>query len=159
MNKNKILIVSGKIKTGKTTRLMKWVSSQKNVDGILQPVVEEKRFLYHISSKTLIQLETNSTANVISIGKFNFSLLAFEKAKKIIEESLTKNLDYLVIDEIGPLELNGKGLEPIITKVISEKDLFSGKLILVVREEIFEKFLNHYKLYKDDIEIFEIKEI
>lgn len=156
MNMNKILIVTGKIKTGKTTRLMKWISSQKNIDGILQPVVDEKRFLYHISSKTLIQLETNSNENAISIGKYNFSLLAFEKAKKIIEESLTKHLDYVVIDEIGPLELNGKGLEPVITKIIAQKNFLSGKLILVVREEIFENFLIHYKLLKNDYEIFDI---
>ncbi len=151
---NKILIVTGKIKTGKTTRLMKWVASQKNIDGILQPVVEDKRFIYHISSKTLIQLETNSNKNAISIGKYNFSLSAFEKAKKIIEESFIKKLDCLVIDEIGHLELNRKGLEPIITKVISKQNLFAGKIILVVREEIFEKFLNHYNLSKEDYEIF-----
>lgn len=157
MNMNKIFIVTGKIKTGKTTRLMKWVTSKKNIDGILQPVVDDKRFLYHISKRTLIQFETDSKENIISIGKYNFSLSAFDKAKNIIEEALNNNLDFFVIDEIGPLELNGKGLEPEITKVISQRNLFNGKIILVVREEILDKFLNHFNLTKNDYEIFPLE--
>jgi hypothetical protein len=50
-----IYILTGEIKSGKTTQLMLWASPQKNIDGILQPVIEGKRFIYHLGSKTLKQ--------------------------------------------------------------------------------------------------------
>lgn len=154
---NKILIVTGKIRTGKTTRLMKWVNQQKNIDGILQPVVVGKRFLYHISSKTLVQLETDKKENNISIGNYNFSSQAFNWAKEKLKYAVSKNLDYLIIDEIGPLELNGKGIEPTFTDIISHRNDFSAKIVCVVREEIFGKFLSHYNISNEDYKLLSIE--
>lgn len=154
---NKILIVTGKINTGKTNRLMKWVNQQKNIDGILQPVVVGKRFLYHISSKTLVQLETDKKENNISIGNYNFSSQAFNWAKEKLKDAVSKNLDYLIIDEIGSLELNGKGIEPTFTEIISHRNDFLGKIVCVVREEIFDKFLLHYNISHNDYKLLTIE--
>jgi len=142
----KIFIYSGEIKTGKTTRLMLWASSQKNVDGIFQPVVENKRFIYHIGTKTLRQLEVAESSDTIKIGKYNFSSHVFTWAQNIISECFHKKLDWLIIDEIGPLELNGKGLEPVVSQIISDRDSFSGSILCVVRNTILEKFIEHYRL-------------
>jgi nucleoside-triphosphatase THEP1 len=155
--KNKIFIVTGEIKTGKTTRLMKWTSTQKNIDGILQPIIEEKRFIYHISTRTLKPLETNSKENIISIGKYNFSNETFEWCKKIINETISKNLDWIIVDEIGPLELNGKGLEPSFSNLLSQRNNIDSKILVVVRKEILEKFLLHYNLSEVDYTIFNLE--
>ncbi|MEW6196187.1 MAG: nucleoside-triphosphatase [Bacteroidota bacterium] len=153
-----IYILPGKIHTGKTTRLMQWAVTQKNIDGIFQPVINDKRFIYHLASRTLKLLETDQKENIISIGKFNFSNAAFEWAKNTLLNCFKQDLDWLVIDEIGPLELDDKGLEPVITKIISEREKFKGKTICVVRDTILEKFLSKYDL-KNHYEIFTVAQI
>lgn len=149
----KLQILTGKIRSGKTTRLMLWAASQKNTDGILQPFVEGKRFIYRPGSKTLKQLEVEHFIDTVKIGKYNFSVEAFTWAQSVLNECSHKKLDWLIIDEIGPLELEGKGLEPIVTKIISQRDSYSGNILCVVRDTILEKFIDHYDL-KDSYEIF-----
>lgn len=141
-----ILILTGAIKSGKTTRLMQWAASQKNIDGIFQPVIEYKRFIYHVSSRTLKQLENDQTENITTIGKYNFSNETFKWAKNILVESFKKDLEYLIIDEVGPLELEGKGLEKAISYVFKNTDSFKGKIVFVVRENLLDKFVEHYHI-------------
>lgn len=152
----KILIYSGKIKSGKTTNIFRWSVSQKNVAGILQPVIDGKRFFYSISDRTIIQLEISdeqaiglSNEDLIKIGKYNFLKSGFEKAQEILLRDFERNYEWLVIDEIGPLELNNSGLEPVISKIINGKEYFSGNILLVVRANIFNNVLKHYNLEKD----------
>lgn len=155
-----IVLLTGPIKSGKTTRLMRWALSQKNLDGILQPVIEEKRFLYNIGSRTLKQLEIEGSRQIndfIEIGKYKFSTQTFEWAKKIILDSFEKELDYLIVDEIGKLELEGKGFEPAIREIISKRERFSGKIIFVVRDSLLEKFIECYDL-RGNYEMLNLKE-
>lgn len=145
----KIQILKGPVHTGKTTRLMHWASSQKSIDGIFQPVIDEKRFIYHIASRTLkmLELPLNSIdEKVITIGNYRFSKDVFIWAQNVLLISLDKNLEWLIIDEIGTLELAGNGLEPVITKIFADSEKFSGKILCVVRESILEKFIERYKL-------------
>ncbi|MCX6175621.1 MAG: hypothetical protein NTZ27_12785 [Ignavibacteriales bacterium] len=142
----KLFILTGPVHTGKTSRLMHWATQKKNIDGIFQPVIDDKRFIYHIASRTLRQLETDETRDVTMIGKFKFSNQTFDWAKNILGDCINKELEWLVIDEIGPLELEGKGLEPTISKLFSEIEKFNGNILCVVRDSILEKFVEHYRL-------------
>ncbi len=154
----KIFIVTGQVHSGKTTRLMHWSASQKKIDGIFQPVIDDKRFIYHIASRTLKSLEVNASAkdeHTIRIGNYRFSKDTFEWTGKILLDSISKDLEWLVIDEIGPLELDGNGLEPAVSSILDERENVSAKIVCVVREEIFQKFIDYYKL-RDSYEIFEI---
>lgn len=158
----KIYIYTGKIKSGKTTNLFRWLASQRNVAGILQPVIEQKRFLYSIVDKTIIQFEVSdrdakelNADDIIKIGKYNFLKTGFEKAQNILKRDFNEPYDWLVIDEIGPLELNGTGLEPTVSEIISAKEEFHGHIIVVVRDEILSSFLTYYKI-NNDYEFFEI---
>ncbi len=150
-----IYILSGPIQTGKTTKLFQWATTQKNIDGILQPVIDNKRFIYHISSRTLKQLETERKDNVISIGKYNFSNDTFKWAIENLSKSFEQNLDWLIIDEVGPIELAGNGLEPVITNIIKKKESFPGKILFVVRENLLPDFLLHYKI-EDKYEVMKL---
>jgi nucleoside-triphosphatase THEP1 len=144
-----IVIVSGPIKSGKTTRLMKWASSKNNIDGILQPVIEEKRFLYNIGCRTLKQLEietSQQTNDFVEIGKYKFSNLTFDWAKKILLGCFEKQLDYLIVDEIGKLEIEGKGFEPAISEIILRREQFTGQIIFVIRDYLLGKFIEKYNL-------------
>ncbi len=145
----KIHVLTGPVHTGKTTRLMHWASSQKNIDGIFQPIIDEKRFIYNIASRTLKMLESPSNSTdekVIKIGNYRFSKDVFLWAQNALLNSLDKNLEWLIIDEIGPLELDGNGLEPIITRIFKGSEKFSGKILCVVRDSMIDKFIEHYKL-------------
>jgi len=152
MNK-KILIYSDKIKSGKTTNLFRWIARQNLIAGILQPVVEEKGFFYSIVDKILIQFEVYeeqskkfSESQLVKIGSYFFLKSGFEKAKEILKRDFEKNYDLLVIDEIGPLELNGDGLEPVISEIVNWLDTFEGKLVLVVRDKLINDVIKKYKL-------------
>jgi nucleoside-triphosphatase THEP1 len=153
-----IFILTGPVHTGKTTRLMHWAASQNKIDGIFQPVIDDKRFIYQIASRTLKSLEVTTTdkdENIIKIGNYSFSKETFSWAQKFLLDCMSKNLDWLIIDEIGPLELEGKGLEPAVSIIINGRENVSAKIICVVREEILQKFIDHYKLQTSH-DIFEI---
>jgi nucleoside-triphosphatase len=149
----KIFIMTGPVHTGKTTRLMQWSMTQKNIDGILQPVIDEKRFIYHLSSRTIKNLETDQTENITEIGRYKFSNDTFLWAQKMILQALQKQPGWLVIDEIGPLELNGKGLEPVASEILSKNGNDRINILCVVRDSIIDKFIDNYNL-KDRYEIF-----
>jgi len=146
----KISIITGPIRTGKTTRLMHWASTQKSIEGLFQPVIDEKRFIYHTSSRTLKMLEVPKNSdgdNFIEIGNYRFSREVFNWGQSVLLNAIKKDLDWLVIDEIGPLELEGSGLEPAISEILKDRDSFKGEILCVVRDSIMERFLEHYKLH------------
>lgn len=151
----KIFILTGEIHSGKTTRLMKWSANRKNVDGIFQPVIDDKRFIYHLAAKTLKPLETDSPENIVQIGKYKFSNQTFDWAKTVLAEAVQKEIDWLIIDEIGPLELSGKALDSVISKIFFSIDSITPKIICVVRSGLVEDMINHYGL-KDRYELFDI---
>jgi nucleoside-triphosphatase THEP1 len=78
------------------------------------------------------------------VGRFLFSKKAFDKAVKIIRDDVHKE-GWLVIDEIGPLELGGGGFCDILKEVLS---LRPEKLLLVVRDknEMVEKVKEYFGL-------------
>ncbi len=147
-----IIIFTGPIGSGKTTYLQKFISD-KNCDGFLSPIINGKRYLQRIKNEEKKLLETDSEEG-IKIGKYTFDKEAFIWAKEILSNLLKINPDYLVIDEIGPLELNGKGFEPMIAEIFKE---FSERnnldLIIVVRESLLEKVIEHYKMNRELITI------
>lgn len=152
---SKILILSGPTKSGKTTKLMQWATSQKNIDGIFQPVIDGRRFIYHISSRTLKELEVDNGDDLISIGQYKFNNQTFYWAQKKLLDACNKKIDKLIIDELGPLELMGKGLEPAISKILSQLSNFNFQIILVIREKMLGELLNHYNIEKS-FEKFEV---
>ena len=145
----KIYILSGKTGIGKTTFLLNWIKD-KNADGILAPVVNSKRHLQHISSNQIKKLEVDDKAEnkkTISVGKYLFDENIFEWAREKLFESFKSNPEWLVIDEIGPLELDGNGLEPAVSEILNSIDNQSKiKIIFVVRENLIENFFEHYDL-------------
>lgn len=154
---NKIKIVTGKIQTGKTTRLFVFANSHKSVDGILSPVVNNKRMLYHLSSKTIKEFETSDhSKNIISVGKYDFLAESFNWANNKINKSFLEKPEWLIIDEIGKLELKGLGLHPSVNTILSQKNNEYVKIILVIRDYLLSDALDFYQIQKDQYEIITI---
>jgi len=89
-------------------------------------------------------------SNVIAIGKYIFNTRAFDHAKEVLRTALNQRKDWLIIDEIGPLELKGGGFDNILREILSEKDdkhqpqKGNIQLILVIRESLVDAIVKAY---------------
>jgi len=152
-----IQIVTGKIQSGKTTRLFKYANSLKSVDGILAPIVNDKRRLYHISSKTVKDFEVDQlNKNTISVGKYFFLKNSFIWANEKLLESFSNSPDYLIIDEIGKIELKGEGLHIAAKKIIEERKKSKTTILLVIRDYLLKEALDYYNIAEEDYSILEL---
>ncbi len=151
---NKILIVTGPVKSFKTTKLAEWASGKNDVLGILQPVINNKRYIKNLSDNKIKMLEMDSGVteeNIIEVGNYRFDAQVLKWAQNELTKAAKLNPAWLIIDEYGKLELDGRGLEPAISGIIGRSGkMNSTQLIIVVRDYLLQKFLNKFKLTKDD---------
>lgn len=144
---NHIYILSEPIQTGKTTLLLNWISNQSSVAGILTPDVDGKRKLFDIQHHTYHNLQLNETDEGIRIGRFVFDKSVFEIARNIIRNAINEQPDWIIIDEIGRLEMDRKeGLEPDLSYLIDTFKTLNThtKLLLVIRDYLLEDAKKYY---------------
>jgi nucleoside-triphosphatase THEP1 len=147
MSDRMIYILSGPIQTGKTTALVKWSATRSDVFGILTPVVNGKRIFMDAHTQDQFEMESNDVEQeVVSIGRFKFSREAFEKASQIIGRAINKS--WLVIDEIGPLELNKEGFYEILRKALENH---TQQLLIVVRESLLPRVTEFFQVKSYDV--------
>ncbi|MEH1006133.1 nucleoside-triphosphatase [Winogradskyella sp. ECml5-4] len=150
-----IYILRGDIRIGKTTALQEWCKNRDDVDGVLCPDnAEGKRYFLEVKSKNEFELETElDTEAIIEIGNFKFLKSAFEKANAYLQSVASENeSQYLIIDELGKLELKNEGLHASAEKLISNyKSDERQHLILVVRDYLLDAVLKHYAIAKYEI--------
>ena len=153
--KNKIYIYSDAIQTGKTTRVLAWVNGNQNVYGILTPDVAGKRRLYNIAEKQLLpfEAEKNTTEPSIIIGDFTFLKSAFTQAQKILENALFHQSEWLIIDEIGKLEMQNEGLEPRLSSILNDFSAQSPetKILFIIRDTLLEAAIKKYHLQNAEV--------
>ena len=145
-----IYILTGAIRSGKTTALLHWSKSRNDVDGLLCPDdANGKRYFLKLKNKTIFKLEAEAeTEAIVTIGNFKFLRSAFNEANDylILEASKTEP-KYLIIDEIGKLELKNEGLNVSTKALISQfRSKNNTHLILVVRDYLLDAVLEHYGL-------------
>ncbi len=156
----KIYILSGAVHSGKTTRLLNWANQRKDVYGVLAPIIEERRFLLNIHTKESRLLEAPPKApekKLVHISKYSFFEATFRWGRQVLEQTPAQKTAWLVIDEIGPLELAGQGLEPAVRAVL-ENLPDSVNIVLVVREKLLNTVLEYYGLKMDSINMFDFYE-
>jgi nucleoside-triphosphatase THEP1 len=135
---SELILLMAPVQSGKTTSLIAWSAERNDVYGILTPVVNGKRMFMDAHTRQLFLMEARvGETETLEIGKYIFSKKNFEKARQIIYDAIHKE-GWLVIDEIGPLELKGEGFSEVLKAVLSQR---KGKIILVIRdkEEMAEK--------------------
>lgn len=139
----KIVVLSGPVQTGKTTALVNWSTGRNDVYGILTPVANEKRVFMNIASRHLFRMEAKEgDESVLVVGKHVFSAEHFDRAATIIKEAVHKE-GWLVIDEIGPLELRGSGFHDIVKEVLEQR---RDNILLVVRDGLEEKVITYFQV-------------
>jgi nucleoside-triphosphatase THEP1 len=142
-----IFILTAPVHSGKTTSLINWSAARNDVHGILTPVVGGKRVFMNAQTKEQFPMEATGPSaplrtDVITVGRFVFSKAAFDKAIQTIRDAITKK-DWLVIDEIGPMELRGEGFCEVLKEVLM---LRKEKILLVVREGMAGQVIKYFNI-------------
>lgn len=149
-----IYIFSRPIHSGKTTALQQWCSQQKSIAGILMPDIKGSRKILDLRTKDIFDIECTDAANtkepLIPVGRFHFYAAAFEKANAILQEALNQKPGWLVIDEAGKLELDGKGFYESIVKAVElyGNGEVAGNLLITVRESLCNEVITFFRIKK-----------
>ncbi len=150
-------IFSGPIHTGKTTKLEKWIIKNPDVDGILMPVINGRRYLYFIAKGEthLLETEIENPESFEQIGKYKFQIAIFQKAQNYLLGLIDHLPSWIVIDEIGFLELNKLGFEPAVSTLISKLNSVKDvNILLVVRDYLKDEVMDFYKLDRNLVKDF-----
>jgi nucleoside-triphosphatase THEP1 len=144
---NKIIILTSGIKTGKTTLLQQFCKGNNDVAGILTPIINAKRVFYDIASDVFFYMEAQPNEEPLIVGKYLFSKTAFVKAGMILLNADKNNgPKYLIIDEIGPLEIRlQEGFFNCLNKILGSP--FNYTLILVVRKILVDEMIATFNLH------------
>lgn len=158
-----VYILTGDTESGKSYALNEWIKDKTNVAGLLSLNNDiGKRFFLDIRSKETFSMHPNANEieeNKVYVGRFIFLKSSFERANKIIQfETLQKDYEYLIIDELGRLELKHKGLYQSTNNLLNRFEGQADKhLILVVRSALLENIVDFYHikphqiLHRDDL--------
>ncbi len=137
--------LTGPIHSGKTTRLAAWCAAQPagTVGGILQPRRPAGRVLADVLTGEEVPFEVPADAPeaaVQRVGRFTFAAGAFAWAtERLARAAADARVTTVVIDEIGPLELRGEGLDVAVRAVLQAGANQPGRrVVLVVREGLVE---------------------
>lgn len=138
-----VYLISGKKNEGKTTQLKQLFEGKKNAFGFIAEKVND---CGRVTTYNLVDLTTGKKcilAKLTSLplpkdwgedfnhGPFRFSLSGFEWARKLFMSATNAGAENFYIDELGKLELEGKGhaelirsaLESGITLYITVRDI------------------------------------
>ena len=160
--KNKIFIISGETRSGKTTFLKDVIASLKEkkpsyrIGGIIATGIDKngERFGFEIeeliSGKKFVLASQEMLNQSEKTGRFYFSKQVLKVANELIIKELSE-MDLLVIDEVGYMELKGSGWFESIEKAMQHDGL---DMIFVVRKRILLQVL---QLWQDRyIEVIDI---
>jgi len=148
-----IFLLTGPVHSGKTTRAGRVVEMIRakgvRVSGFLAP----GRFDAGVrSGYTLLDVEDGSRMPLASIrnemgwvryGRFFFNPAALQKGEKIINRAIRESSRFLVIDEVGPMELAGLGWSGILGFMAERREI---KQLWVVRESLVCEVLSRWKV-------------
>jgi nucleoside-triphosphatase len=142
-----VFLVSGDIRTGKTTWLRHWMGLMKargiQYSGVasldstpigelnaakylqtpVQPNLHLRRMLNVETQQSIefeIELGKEGNQSVIKVGRFVFSKKAFHQGIQWLYDGLEQeSTDWLILDEVGKLELHrGEGFEPDLSQFL-----------------------------------------
>ena len=146
-----IYLLTGPVRTGKTTALAAWAGG-RSAAGLLQPVQGGRRLLVAQPSGETRLLECAPGEEGVAVGRFRFSRAAFAWGRRKLLEAARRSPEWLLIDEVGSLELRGEGLAPAVETVLRERGDSRSPgchTLLVVRGRLLNAMSDHYAALED----------
>lgn len=144
----KIIILSGKQREGKTTflkEILKLLNQNgTSFDGIIAEGmdVDGKRMGFqaiHLSSGKTYKLADRNLKSNLVFGRFKFDNQVFTDLNEQLKKS---NADFIILDEIGPLELKGKAWAESLEYFLSKQQ----PMIWVVRKSILDEVIKYWNI-------------
>ena len=142
-----IYLFTGDIRSGKTTTIYRAAIHRNDVGGFLTPDSEDGRVLYDLKERIKHPFEVHDydPNSTIKVGRFIFLKNAFEKGNELIEVHLNdEKIQYIVIDEVGKLELRDEGFHKLVDQLF--KKPLNKRLIIVVRSFLFDEVIDKFRL-------------
>ena len=156
-----IFILTSPVHSGKTTLLKRVVQEFKRkklvVDGFLSEAVfrGQERIGYDLfdlkKGKSIPLIRRAGKKDWQKVGSYFFVPSGLEEAQRIISRS--KNSDICVVDEVGPLELSGKGFWPAMKPILFPP---LTTFLITARKSILEDILGI--LGETDTKVFDTRE-
>lgn len=136
--RRRVFILTRPVRTGKTGSLISWSEKHSNIYGILTPVIDGRRLFMDVHTRRQLPMEAAAgETDTLTVGRYLFSRQAFEEARQIIRGAIARP-GWLVIDEVGPLELRGEGFAAVLREAL-ERQPEEQTILLVVREGLVEQ--------------------
>lgn len=161
---NKVFIISGKQGGGKTTFLQKVLNGLRDQNIRAGGIVAEGYWKNNVRDRfELIDLKTNrridfcqreSNPGWEKVRHFYINPFGQSFGEKALHPDNLSEMDIVVIDEVGPFEVEGKGWATAIEDLLNNSEL---PMIWVVRESIVFEVLE--KWGTEAVELFHIDEI
>lgn len=152
-----VVIITGERHEGKTTftkSLVKELTDMGNsMGGFLAPGTFENN---RRASFNLLSLETGVEKPLCSIhfshgeqaGPFRFNKEGQQFGKALLHPTHVIGKDFVVVDEVGPLELKGQGWAKALDQLLNLKNT---KLILVVRRSLVDAVLEKWSIHAAEV--------
>lgn len=160
---NKIFIITGSQGSGKTTLLKSIINGIKSNDiriggllaeGYWNENIRDKFELINLKSgDRMIYCQRQPESGWEQIRHFYINPHAVIFGEKAMDTLTLSDVDLIVVDEIGPFELAGKGWAKSFSKILQETDL---PVVISVRQSLLEEVIEHWKLNVK--EVFDVHE-
>ncbi len=148
-----VFIITGETGSGKTTFLLKLIEELRgkalSISGFAALSVPEDgpsgsfNILDLVSGKILPLASRRFTEGWEQFGKFYFNPEGILMGKNILEDPLIINNDLIIVDEIGPFELDGKIWAESLTRLLTRQ---CCSILLVVREQLVAQVIQQWGL-------------
>lgn len=141
-----VRLLTGPIRTGKTTSLLHAARNDASIGGIASPVEDGARWFRDLRSSAGRPMGPLPGEEADErIGPYAFASDAFAwAAERLVEAAHDPSLRLVVIDELGPLELKGGGFAPHWPRVAEA--LRDKQLLVVIREGRVEEVCRSFGL-------------
>ncbi len=153
-----IHIVTGTINSGKTTKLLEIHETLNEGDGFVS--LKHMRGA-HPHSYEALRLSTGEKRNLIirdiyqpdhfesacEIGPYRFNKATIDYMEATFDQLIASGVEPLFLDEVGLLEMEGKCLHDVVTKLVgSGLDIY-----LSIRVELLDSFLDTFDVRNYEI--------
>lgn len=161
ISKPKVVIISGEKQGGKTTFTSKLIKklkeNEKRVGGFIAPGEFEN---FRRSSFSIFDLESEKLKPLCSIhfdsgekiGPFRFDPDGQNFGYSLLSADKTADKDFVVVDEVGPLEMKGEGWASSIDQLMLDS---SFVFIWIVRKSLVEEVIQKWNII--DVELVDIE--
>ncbi|NQT76546.1 MAG: DUF2478 domain-containing protein, partial [Bacteroidetes bacterium] len=148
-----LIVITGEIQQGKTTYLANIIASLREkgirINGIIARGIHkgEERIGYDLEDISTggkhIYIRKEYFPGWFRYGKYCFSPEGLEFGKHILQNITEENTDLIVIDEIGPVEMKGRGWADDIERLLSTNQI---PQLWVVRKSLFKKAIRQWNV-------------